>query len=120
MRRQYKKIVWSVGVLEKAVLRWRMKRKGLRGLRVQVQEPVADQRQENDGEEDFYRASRKQAEERVDKAVTRIQGMFRSQQAQQDYRSMKLAHMQAKVGKLLNISMEQSFYLFVNILSFCF
>lgn len=112
MRRQYKKIVWSVGVLEKAVLRWRLKRKGLRGLRVQVQEPVADQRQENDGEEDFYQASRKQAEERVDKAVRRIQGMFRSQQAQQGYRRMKLAHMQAEVGKRLNI--------FVNILSFCF
>lgn len=54
VRKQYEKIFWSVGVLEKAVLCWRMERKGLRGLQVQVQEPVADQRQENDGEEDFY------------------------------------------------------------------
>ena len=86
------------------MLRWRRKRKGLRGLQVQVREPAADQRQENDGEEDFYRASRKQAEHRVDKAVRRIQGMFRSRQAQQEYRRMKLTHLQAKVGKLLNVS----------------
>lgn len=97
VRRQYKKIIWSVGVLEKVVLRWRMKRKGLRGLQIQIKEPVVDQTQEVDGEEDFYRASREQAEERVDKAVRRIQAIFRSRQAQQDYRSMKLMHRQAEL-----------------------
>ncbi|KAI3821776.1 hypothetical protein L1987_09348 [Smallanthus sonchifolius] len=33
-RKQYKKIVWSVGVLEKVILRWLLKRKGFRGLKV--------------------------------------------------------------------------------------
>lgn len=97
VRRQYRKIVWSVGVLEKAVLRWRRKRKGFRGLHIVIQEPAGDHRQENDPEEDFYRASRKQAEERIEKAVVRVQAMFRSRKAQQEYRRMKLAHNQAQL-----------------------
>ncbi|XP_056694691.1 calmodulin-binding transcription activator 5 isoform X4 [Spinacia oleracea] len=97
LRQQYQKFVWSVGVLEKAILRWRLRRKGFRGLKVEIQEPVDDQRQESDTEEDFYRASRKQAEERVEKAVVRVQSMFRSKQAQQEYRRMKLAHTQAQL-----------------------
>lgn len=97
VRRQYRKLVWSVGVLEKAVLRWRLRRKGLRGLKVEIQEPVVDKGGESDTEEDFFRASRKQAEERVEKAVVRVQSMFRSKQAQQEYRRMKLAHRQAQL-----------------------
>ncbi|KAL9225137.1 hypothetical protein vseg_001093 [Gypsophila vaccaria] len=97
VRRQYRKICWSVGVLEKAILRWRLKRKGLRGLEVQIkEEPIQDRSPESDNEEDFYRASRKQAEVRVEKAVVRVQAMFRSRQAQQEYRRMKLAHAQAQ------------------------
>ncbi|KAE8731029.1 Calmodulin-binding transcription activator 6 [Hibiscus syriacus] len=91
-RRQYRKIVWSVGVLEKALLRWRLKRKGLRGLQVNPVDAVPEQRAESDTEEDFFRTSRKQAEQRVEKAVVRVQAMFRSKKAQQDYRQMKLAH----------------------------
>ena len=44
VRRQYRKILWSVGVLEKAVLRWRLKRRGFRGFQVDPMEPVPDQR----------------------------------------------------------------------------
>ncbi|XWS14166.1 hypothetical protein CRYUN_Cryun36dG0100400 [Craigia yunnanensis] len=91
VRRQYHKVLWSVGVLEKAILRWRLKRKGFRGLQVNTVEAVAEQKQESDAEEDFYRTSRKQAEERVEKAVVRVQCMFRSKKAQQEYRRMKLA-----------------------------
>ncbi|XVF62490.1 hypothetical protein PTKIN_Ptkin09bG0012200 [Pterospermum kingtungense] len=89
-RRQYHKIVWSVGVLEKVILRWRLKRKGFRGLQVKKTQGVAEQRQESDTEEDFYRTSRKQAEERVERAVVRVQSMFRSKKAQKEYRRMKL------------------------------
>ncbi|XVF38828.1 hypothetical protein REPUB_Repub20aG0135800 [Reevesia pubescens] len=91
VRRQYRKILWSVGVLEKAILRWRLRRKGFRGLQVDTAEEVTEQRKESDIEEDFYRTSRKQAEVRVEKAVVRVQSMFRSKKAQQDYRRMKLA-----------------------------
>ncbi|XP_010671665.2 calmodulin-binding transcription activator 6 isoform X1 [Beta vulgaris subsp. vulgaris] len=97
VRRQYRKFIWSVGVLEKAILRWRQRRKGLRGLEVEIKEPDEDQRRESDTEEDFYRASRKQAEERVENAVVRVQSMFRSKQAQKEYRRMKLAHTQAQL-----------------------
>jgi hypothetical protein len=30
VRKQYKRVVWSVGIVEKAILRWRRKRTGLR------------------------------------------------------------------------------------------
>ena len=97
--------MWSVGVLEKAVLRWRRKRKGFRGLQIEIKEPAADHRQESDTEEDFYRASRKQAEERIEKAVVRVQAMFRSRRTQQEYRRMKLTHNQAQVGNRYPISL---------------
>ncbi|GLU08470.1 hypothetical protein SLE2022_253820 [Rubroshorea leprosula] len=104
-RRQYRKIIWSVGVLEKAILRWRLKRKGFRGLDVNPVEPVPDQRQqESDTEEDFYRASRTQAEERVERAVLTVQTMFRSKKAQEEYRRMKLTHNQA------NLELEDFLY----------
>ncbi|KAG4129203.1 hypothetical protein ERO13_D09G064200v2 [Gossypium hirsutum] len=95
VRRQYRKITWSVGVLEKAILRWRLKRKGLRGLQINTVDTVTEQRPESDTEEDFYRTSRRQAEQRVEKAVVRVQAMFRSKKAQEDYRRMKLACDQA-------------------------
>ncbi|MBA0696686.1 hypothetical protein Goari_003218 [Gossypium aridum] len=91
-RRQYRKIIWSVGVLEKAILRWRLRRKGFRGLQITTDEAVEEQRQETYVEEAYYISSRKQAEERVEKAVVRVQSMFRSKKAQQEYRRMKLAH----------------------------
>ncbi|XP_019174566.1 PREDICTED: calmodulin-binding transcription activator 5 isoform X2 [Ipomoea nil] len=94
VRRQYRKIVWSVGVLEKAILRWRLKRKGFRGLQVaETTDTTENQKQDNDVvDEDFFRASRKQAEERVERAVVRVQAMFRSKKAQEEYRRMKLEH----------------------------
>lgn len=96
-RRQYCKILWSVGVLEKAVLRWRLKRKGFRGLHVDPIKADPDPKHESDTEEDFYRASRKQAEDRVERSVVRVQALFRSKKAQEEYRRMKITHNEAKV-----------------------
>lgn len=95
VRKQYKKIVWSVGVLEKAILRWRLKRKGFRGL--QVADDVENENEEIVVEETFYNASRKQAEERVERSVVRVQAMFRSKRAQEEYRKMKQALNQASL-----------------------
>ncbi|MED6206069.1 hypothetical protein PIB30_023594 [Stylosanthes scabra] len=97
MRKQYRKIIWSVGVLEKVILRWRLKRKGFRGLQVNPDEEMKDEKQESDIEEDFFRTSRRQAEERVERSVVRVQAMFRSKKAQEEYRRMKLAHNQAQL-----------------------
>lgn len=96
MRRQYRKIVWSVGVLEKAILRWRLKRKGFRGLQVAPAEELT--KLEVGIEEDFYRVSQKQAEERVERAVIRVQAMFRSKKAQEEYRRMRLTYDEAAVS----------------------
>lgn len=94
VRRQYGKIIWSVGVLEKALFRWRLKRKGFRGLKLQSSQVV---HKPDDVEEDFFQASRKQAEERIERSVVRVQAMFRSKQAQEQYRRMKLEHNKATV-----------------------
>ncbi|KAF8394646.1 hypothetical protein HHK36_020862 [Tetracentron sinense] len=92
VRRQYRKILWTVGVLEKAILRWRQKRKGLCGLPVETTETiVVDPMQENDME-DFFQVSRNQAEERIERSVIHVQALFRSKQAQQEYQMMKLAY----------------------------
>ncbi|KAG5555226.1 hypothetical protein RHGRI_012685 [Rhododendron griersonianum] len=74
VRRQYRKIIWSVGVLEKAILRWRKKKRGFRGLQVCPDEAVNDQKQESEVE-DFFRLSRNQAEERVERAVLEYKGL---------------------------------------------
>lgn len=87
-------------MLEKAVLRWRLKRKGFRGLQVEPVETDVDPKHESDTEEDFYKISQKQAGERVERSVIRVQAMFRSKQAQEQYRRMKLTHNQATVGDL--------------------
>ncbi|KAD5802999.1 hypothetical protein E3N88_14359 [Mikania micrantha] len=97
VRRQYTKILWSVGVVEKAILRWRLKRKGFRGLQVENKNDEKDENKENNGEEGFFHASRKQAEERVERSVVRVQTMFRSKRAQEEYRKMKLEHIQASL-----------------------
>ncbi|KHN03312.1 Calmodulin-binding transcription activator 5 [Glycine soja] len=100
VRKHYCKILWSVGVVEKAVLRWRLKRRGFRGLQVKtVEAGTGDQDQQSDVEEEFFRAGRKQAEERVERSVVRVQAMFRSKKAQEEYRRMKLALDQAKLER---------------------
>ena len=99
VRKQYRKIIFAVGVLEKVILRWRLKRKGFRGLQVCPGEVAIDVEQNNNAEEDFFKVSRKQAEERVERSVVRVQAMFRSKRAQEDYQKMKLAHHKASVSK---------------------
>ncbi|KAM6565817.1 hypothetical protein CsatA_024945 [Cannabis sativa] len=94
VRKQYRKILWSVGVLEKLVLRWRLKRKGFRGLQVA---PVEEQGRESDTEEDFYKASQKQAGERVGRSMVQVKNMFASTKAQEEYHRMKVAHNQVKL-----------------------
>lgn len=125
VRKQYKRIVWSVGVLEKAILRWRLKRKGFRGL--QVQPDTIDPNQESDVEEEFFRASRKQAEDRVERSVVKVQAMFRSKRAQEEYRRIKLEHNKATVDsssiaiiilQLLDIY-SSSIIIAINVVALC-
>ncbi|KAM3289168.1 hypothetical protein P3S67_017455 [Capsicum chacoense] len=93
VRRHYREIIWSVGVLEKALFRWRLKKKGFRGLQLPSSQVV--NHKPDDMEEDFFQASRKQAEERIERSVVRVQAMFRSKQTQEQYWRMKLEHNKA-------------------------
>lgn len=93
-RRHYHKIIWSVGILEKAILRWRQKRKGLQGFQAEITVPT-----EEYGEDDFLKIGRKQAEEALDRSVVRVQAMVRSRLARQQYRQM-LENFKAKVVEL--------------------
>ncbi|KAE9599226.1 putative IQ motif, EF-hand binding, TIR domain, PH domain-containing protein [Lupinus albus] len=97
VRKQNHKIIWSVGVLEKAILRWRLKRRGLCGFKVNHVQEIKDVKHGNETEEEFFRAGRKQAEERVERYVACVKAMFSSKKAQEEYRRMKLAHSQAKL-----------------------
>eukprot|EP00249_Psilotum_nudum_P023486 c28893_g1_i1 orf=378-3620(-) len=90
-RKEYHKLVWSVGILEKAVLRWRQKRKGLRGFHAEVKISVDGCRSD-----DFFGIGRRQAEESIERAVIRVQAMIRSHQARQQYRRMLSSFRQAR------------------------
>ncbi|GJN07407.1 hypothetical protein PR202_ga25236 [Eleusine coracana subsp. coracana] len=107
-RRQYRKVIWSVGVVEKAILRWRKKRKGLRGIATGMAVAMTtDAEPASTAEEDYFQIGRQQAEDRFNRSVVRVQALFRSYRAQQEYRRMKVAHEEAKVQIL---SFECSYY----------
>lgn len=101
IRKQYRKILWSVGILEKAILRWRHKGKGLRGVgadnEISYENAELEPEPESDGEEDFFKIGRKYAEERVERSITRVQAMYGSYQARAEYRRMKQCHNQAQL-----------------------
>ncbi|KAH7288259.1 hypothetical protein KP509_31G019600 [Ceratopteris richardii] len=81
-RKQYQKLIWSVGVLEKGILRWYKRKKGLRGYQPEVCGQVGN----ND---DFLQVGRKQAEEALERSVVLVQSMVRSKIAREQYRRMK-------------------------------
>lgn len=118
VRKQYCKIIWSVGVLEKAILRWRLKRRGLRGIHTEAPSEAmrVDTEPANTEEEEFFRISREQAEERVKRSVIRVQTMFRSYRAQQEYRRMRMAHEKAKVHVIKEVLNTKGMFECLNIL----
>ncbi|CAA6661705.1 unnamed protein product [Spirodela intermedia] len=89
VRRQYKKIVWSVGIVEKAILRWRRKGSGLRGFRG---EEANGEGRHGDAEEtdeyDFLHLGRKQKAAGVERALARVQSMARCPEARDQYMRM--------------------------------
>lgn len=90
VRKQYKPIIWSVGILEKIILRWRRKGSGLRGFRPNVINEVPDQ-QNNSLKEDDYdylKEGRKQKEEKIQKALSRVKSMAQYPEARAQYRRL--------------------------------
>ncbi|XP_054801360.1 calmodulin-binding transcription activator 2-like isoform X2 [Prosopis cineraria] len=89
VRKQQKSVLWSVGILEKVILRWRRKGSGLRGFRpdankIASQENVAVK----EDDYDFLKEGRKQSEERFQKALSRVKSMVQYPEARAQYRRL--------------------------------
>ncbi|XP_019425726.1 PREDICTED: calmodulin-binding transcription activator 2 isoform X1 [Lupinus angustifolius] len=90
VRKKYKTIIWSVGILEKVILRWRRKGSGLRGFR-QDALPKAPSQQSDPVKEDdydFLKEGRKQSEEKFQKALSRVKSMVQYPEARAQYRRL--------------------------------
>lgn len=90
MRKQYKSITWSVGILEKVILRWRRKGSGLRGFRRDALSKGSDSEclPANDDNYDFLKEGRKQTEERLQKALGRVKSMVQYPEGRAQYRRL--------------------------------
>ncbi|KAK4777646.1 hypothetical protein SAY87_017833 [Trapa incisa] len=90
VRKQYRTIIWSVGILEKIILRWRRKGSGLRGyksdtINKDMSQQVLPQKEDD---YDFLKEGRKQTEERLQKALTRVKSMVQYPEARAQYRRL--------------------------------
>ena len=89
MRKNYRKITWSVGIVEKIILRWRRKGSGLRGFKQEAL-PQASSKDMSSKEDDydFLKEARKQTEERLQKALARVKSMVQYPEARDQYRRL--------------------------------
>ncbi|GAB2301658.1 hypothetical protein Dimus_035690 [Dionaea muscipula] len=89
-RKRYKTVVWSVGILEKVILRWRRKGTGLRGFRPDAQNKGSSTQvmplEEDDY--DFLKEGRQQTEKRLQKALVRVKSMVQYPEARDQYRRL--------------------------------
>lgn len=104
MRKQYKKIVWSVGMIDKIILRWRRKGSGLRGFRADAvaKDPpsvMAPPTKEDDY--DFLKEGRRQTEERFQKALTRVKSMAQYPEGRDQYRRLLTVVQKCRETKVL-------------------
>ncbi|KAJ9162459.1 hypothetical protein P3X46_022231 [Hevea brasiliensis] len=90
VRKQYRTIIWSVGILEKVILRWRRKGSGLRGFRRDALTKDSNMQcvPKEEDDYDFLKEGRKQNEERQQKALTRVKSMYHCEEGQAQYRRL--------------------------------
>ncbi|XP_050228749.1 calmodulin-binding transcription activator 2 [Mercurialis annua] len=92
VRKQYRTIIWSVGILEKVILRWRRKGSGLRGFRrdapIVPRESIVQLKDPKEDDYDFLKEGRKQNEQRQEKALTRVKSMYHCVEGQAQYRRL--------------------------------
>ncbi|KAJ7945407.1 Calmodulin-binding transcription activator 2 [Quillaja saponaria] len=87
VRKSYRKIIWSVGIMEKVILRWRRKGSGLRGFKQEAitEGPSIQDVSSKEDDYDFLKEGRKQTEERLQKALGRVKSMVRYPEARDQY-----------------------------------
>ncbi|KAJ4715747.1 Calmodulin-binding transcription activator 2 [Melia azedarach] len=91
VRKNYRKIVWSVGIVEKVISRWRQKGSGLRGLKSEALTEGGSSMLDASSKEDdfdFLKEGRKQMEERLQKALARVKSMVQYPEARGQYRRL--------------------------------
>ncbi|KAL9329608.1 hypothetical protein ACSQ67_004611 [Phaseolus vulgaris] len=88
VRKNCGKIIWTVGILEKVILRWRRKGSGLRGFKSEANSEVTMIQDITSPEEDydFLKEGRKQTEQRLEKALARVKSMVQYPEARDQYR----------------------------------
>uniref|UniRef100_A0A0A9CXW5 Uncharacterized protein n=1 Tax=Arundo donax TaxID=35708 RepID=A0A0A9CXW5_ARUDO len=119
VRKHYRKIIWSVGIVEKVILRWRRRGTGLRGFRSTegAMESTSSsgsaliQNRPAEDDYDFLREGRKQTEERLQKALARVKSMVQYPDARDQYQRIltvvtKMQESQAMQEKMLEESTE--------------
>ncbi|XP_020226050.1 calmodulin-binding transcription activator 1 isoform X1 [Cajanus cajan] len=97
VRKQYKKVVWSVSIVEKVILRWRRKGAGLRGFRAEQPVGVVAKDSEKSDEYEFLSIGRRQKTDGVKKALDRIKSMVRNPEARDQYMRLIMKYQKFKV-----------------------
>ncbi|KAF3954822.1 hypothetical protein CMV_019884 [Castanea mollissima] len=86
VRKNYRKIIWSVGIVEKVILRWKRKGGGLRGFKAEaLAEGPKMQDKSSEDDYDFLEEGLKQTEERLQKAHATVKSMAQSAEARDQY-----------------------------------
>ncbi|XP_027920339.1 calmodulin-binding transcription activator 3 isoform X2 [Vigna unguiculata] len=87
VRKNCGKIIWSVGILEKVILRWRRKGSGLRGFKSEANSEVTMIQDVTSPEDDYdvLKEGRKQTEQRLQKALARVKSMIQYPEARDQY-----------------------------------
>lgn len=119
VRKHYRKIVWSVGIVEKVILRWRRRGAGLRGFRSTESSTEGSgggtssliQDKPSGDDYDFLQEGRKQTEERLQKALARVKSMSQYPEARDQYQRIltvvsKMQESQAMQEKMLEDSAD--------------
>ncbi|KAL9244894.1 hypothetical protein vseg_018610 [Gypsophila vaccaria] len=92
VRKRYKTVVWSVGILEKVILRWRRKGNGFRGFRPDaLKAPMVESKPPEEDDYDYLKEGRKQTEERLQKALVRVKSMVQYPEGRAQYRRLLTA-----------------------------
>lgn len=120
VRKHYRKIIWSVGIVEKVILRWRRKGAALRGFRStegategcgSSSSSNSIQNKPAEDDYDFLQQGRKQTEERLQKALARVKSMAQYPDARDQYQRIltvvtKIQESKAMQEKMLEESTE--------------
>ncbi|XP_061360263.1 calmodulin-binding transcription activator 2-like isoform X2 [Gastrolobium bilobum] len=97
VRKLYKKVVWSVSIVEKAILRWRRKRAGLRGFRVGPSVGIVAKDDDKNDEYEFLSIGRRQKSDDVKKALDRVKSMVRHPEARDQYMRLIMKYQTYKI-----------------------